>query len=258
MAGSRVIVTRPAHEAARWIDELRAAGLDAVALPLIEIAPLADAAPLEAAWRRVGDYDVLMFVSAAAATHFFRHGQAGAAAHCRFWATGPGTTRGLREAGVPAALIDAPDPEAAQFDSEALWALVRPQVRAGVRVLIVRGADASGRPAGRAWLAREIGAALGACDAVAAYRRLAPALDARALRALAEAADGLGSAIWLFSSSEAIANLRALAPAVGWRTARALTTHERIAQAARAAGFGQVRVSRPSLPALVTSIKFFV
>jgi uroporphyrinogen-III synthase len=248
----RVIVTRPAGEAERWVESLRAAGFDAFALPLIEIAPLDDSAPLDAAWRRIAGYDALMFVSAAAATHFFRAASPDAAAHCRCWATGPGTVRGLREAGVPAASIDAPSADAAQFDSEALWRLVRPRVRAGMRVLIVRGGDASGQPAGRQWLAREIAEAGGFCDEVAAYRRLAPSPGPEARHVLEASADG--SAIWLFSASEAVANLRALA-AIDWRAASAVVTHERIGQAARAAGFGRVRVSRPDLPSLIASIE---
>jgi uroporphyrinogen-III synthase len=260
MTSKPVIVTRPAREAARWVDDLRAAGFDAVALPLIEIAPLGDPAPVDAAWRRISGYDALMFVSAAAAAHFFASTQArpDAAAHCRFWATGPGTARALRDAGVAASSIDAPSADAASFDSEALWLLVRAQVSAGARVLIVRGGDAAGQPAGREWLAREIAEAGGHCDAVAAYRRLVPALGDEAVRTLRGAADG--SAIWLFSSSEAISNLRALAPAIEWQAACAIATHERIAQAARRAGFGRVRVSPPSLSALsalIASVKSY-
>src|SRR5215207_928638 len=67
----RVIVTRPEREAARWVQTLRAAGLDAQALPLIAIAPVTDSKELQEARRRVGDYAALMFVSAAAAEHFF-------------------------------------------------------------------------------------------------------------------------------------------------------------------------------------------
>jgi len=255
MTKRRVIVTRPAQEASRWVNDLRGAGLDAAALPLIEIAPLEDRAPIDAAWQRIGDYNALMFVSAVAVTHFFAGARLEAAAHCRFWATGPGTTRGLREAGVPASSIDAPSSEAVQFDSEALWQLVRSQVRPDTRVLIVRGGDASGQANGREWLAREIADAGGICDAVAAYRRLTPSLGDVDLRLLSASTDS--SAIWLFSSSEAIANLRILTPAIEWREASAIATHERIAQTARTAGFGRVLVSKPSLSSLVASIESF-
>jgi len=250
---SMLLITRPATEAARWVDELRAAGVDAVALPLIAIGPLEDPAPLEAAWRRLSGYDALMFVSAAAAEHFFRGIDVPLPASLRLWATGPGTVRGLQAAGVAPAAIDAPPADAAQFDSEHLWARVADQVRAGFRVLIVRGGDAAGQATGRDWLAREIAAQGGACDAVAAYRRLPPPFGAAERRLAAEGASG--AAAWLFSSSEAIANLCRLMPATGWQQARALVTHERIAEAARAAGFGRVQVSRPSLAALVASIE---
>ncbi|CAN7296835.1 uroporphyrinogen-III synthase [Variovorax sp. LjRoot130] len=256
MPSAPVIVTRPAREAARWVGELRAAGLDAVSLSLIVIEPLDDPAELQAARQRLPDYDALMFVSAAAAEHFFRAGGAlPSVLRQRFWATGPGTCGALQAAGVPASSIDAPPADAEQFDSEALWAHVQPQVRPGARVLIVRGGDASGQPAGRDWLAREIAAAGGVCDTVVAYRRLVPSWGAAERQVAAEGAGG--RAIWLFSSSEAIANLCRALPATSWRSARAIATHARIAEAARNAGFGTVRISSPGLAALVASIESF-
>ncbi len=251
MAGRRVIVTRPAQEAGRWVDALRAAGFDAVSLPLILIAPAGDPAALQAARQRAAQshYPALMYVSAAAAAHFFADAlHLGPGTRC--WATGPGTVRGLLDAGVPPEAIDAPGASAAQFDSETLWADVRAQVLPGTHVLIVRGGDAQGRPRGRGWLAEEIVAAGGLVEHVAAYRRFAPAFGA-AERALA--ADD--AAVWLFSSAEAIANLRAAMPDAHWRAAHAVTTHPRIAQAASSAGFGQVRVASPTLDALVASIE---
>ncbi|WP_415139457.1 uroporphyrinogen-III synthase [Ottowia sp.] len=127
------------------------------------------------------------------------------------------------------------------------------RIRPGLRVLIVRGGDAQGRLAGRHWLAEQLRAAGAVVDQVVAYRRRAPVLDA-AQRALAEAA-AQGGSRWLFSSSEAIANLRAALPAQDWSAAAALATHPRIAEAARAAGFGRVRDVPPSLDAVVASIE---
>ncbi|MDQ0571777.1 uroporphyrinogen-III synthase [Variovorax paradoxus] len=257
MAAKPVIVTRPAREAAQWVSEFRAAGLKAVALPLIVIEPAADAEPLRAAWNRLPDYAALMFVSAAAVEHFFLHADRNkvAATGSRFWATGPGTARALRRAGVPDEAIDAPPADAVRFDSEALWERVRGQVSAGVRVLIVRGGDAAGDPNGRDWLANEIETARGLRDTVVAYRRLAPFFgDEERAIALEGAA---GRAVWLFSSSEAISNLRQAMPGTGWQAAGALTTHARIGEAARAAGFGSVRVCTPLREALIASIESF-
>ena len=61
--------------------------------------------------------------------------------------------------------------------------------------------------------------------------------------------------MWLFSSSEAIANLRQCLPSLDWHAARALVTHPRIGEAARAAGFGHVTDTRPTLAAVAASIE---
>lgn len=252
MPSRRVIVTRPAREAARWVDALNHAGLDAVALPLIAIEPMTDSQALRSAHARLDGYAALMFVSAAAVVHFFE--VAGApATPPRCWATGPGTTRALLAAGVPPARIDAPPEDALQFDSEALWARVALQVRPGVRVLIVRGGDADGQANGRDWLARQVEAAGGVVDTVVAYRRRVPAFTEADRQLAFEGARG--DAVWLFSSSEAIGNLCGALPGIGWQAAVAVATHARIAQAAQQAGFGRVRTSAPTVAALVASIE---
>jgi len=253
----RVIVTRPIHEAQQWIQALRAAGHEAVALPLIAIGPAPDPAAVAAAWSALDRYRSVMFVSAQAVQRFFAQRPAQATTFpCEAWATGPGTARALRIAGVPAAQVIAPAADAAQFDSEALWQCVASALRAGERVLIVRGADADtpwATGTGRDWLAQKLRAAALEVDFVASYQRQRPTLDARA-RQLASSAATDGS-WWLFSSSEAIHNLRTALPAQNWQTARALTTHPRIAQAARDAGFGQVHTTRPTLEAIRASIE---
>jgi uroporphyrinogen-III synthase len=250
----RVIVTRPAAEAARWVHELGARGIDARALPLIEITPEPLAGALARAREQLGGYHAAMFVSANAAHGFL--GQKAlpvlTAINTRAWSTGPGTTRAVLDAGWPAARVDAPPADAAQFDSEALWACVQDQIRPRLRVLIVRGSAADGRPAGRNWLAEQLHAADVVVEQVAAYRRIAPALDgAQLARAVAAAHDG---SLWLFSSSEAIANLCAALPRQDWSAATALATHPRIAQAAREAGFGAVCDTRPTLDAVAALI----
>ena len=244
----RVLVIRPSHDARRWAQSLAARGLDAVALPLMDIAPVRDAAAVP----RLSDYRAVMFVSANAGSHF-----PGALVPfaSRAWAPGPGTRDALLHAGVDATLIDAPADDAAQFDSESLWQRVGAQVRPGDRVLVVRGRDPQGRNAGRDWLASQIEGAGGVVEFVAVYQRCVPRLDAAQL-ALARQAASDGS-VWLFSSSEAVANLRGLLPDLSWQHARALATHPRIAQAAREAGFAVVCESRPALADVVASIESF-
>lgn len=252
----RVVLTRPRPEARRWADTLAARGHQVLLLPLIDIGPAPDARALQQAWSSLSACQAAMFVSGNAVQGFFAAtGGRGWPPATRAWSPGPGTTQALVGAGVPPRCIDAPAADAAQFDSEALWPVVEPQAQAGARVLLVRGAGADGRPAGRDWLARQLQQAGARVDTVAAYARCAPALDDED-RARAQRAAGDGS-VWLFSSSEAIANLCRLLPRQDWSGARAIATHERIAQAARDAGFGVVCPSRPTEADVVAALESF-
>ncbi|WP_119155655.1 uroporphyrinogen-III synthase [Caldimonas tepidiphila] len=255
-AGPRLLVTRPAAQAHGWVERLCAAGVDAVALPLIEISDAPDPAAVEAAWRALAGYRLAVFVSPNAAQRFFaaRPPGLGWPAGTLAGSTGPGTTRALHDAGMQPPQWVAPPDDAPQFDSEALWALVRDWPWQGRRVLAVRG------DGGRDWLAARLREAGAEVDFVAAYRRQAPRLDA-AGRALLDAALAAPARhLWFFSSSEAIDNLLALCAAEPdralpqWREARALASHPRIAERARRAGFGQVVEVTPSPAAVVAGI----
>jgi uroporphyrinogen-III synthase len=250
----RVIVTRPAHDAALWVQTLREHRIDALALPLLTIGPAPDSQALAEAWQAVQRYRAVMFVSANAVQGFFAYHAARAwPADVRAWAPGPGTREALLAVGVQSQAIDAPSPDAPQFDSEALWQQVGGQLRAGDRLLLVQGADAHGRGQGRDWIAQQLQAAGATVDAVVAYARLAPCWDAEQLASGRQAAaDG---SLWLFSSSQAVAQLDHLLPGVDWSAAKALATHPRIAQAARSLGFGEVRETRPGLADVVASIE---
>lgn len=239
-----ILVTRPAREAHSWVRMLEARGLQAQALPLIDIAPAPDARALEQARDRLAGFQAVMFVSANAVDGFLGDHLAWPPGP-RCWATGPGTRDALLRGGVPAPQVDAPAADAMQFDSERLWEQVRGQARPGVRVLIVRGGDAQGQLAGRPWLAGQLAGAGVAVEQVVSYVRRLPSLDAAQQAFARSAAKGQGW--WLFSSSEALDNLQQLLPGQDWSAARALCTHPRIAHAARAMGFGTVAEARPSL-----------
>lgn len=68
----RLIVTRPRHEAVQWVRDLQAAGWEAQALPLIDISPVTDRAPLARAWSSAQECAALMFVSANAVRCFLK------------------------------------------------------------------------------------------------------------------------------------------------------------------------------------------
>ena len=262
MAAPRAIITRPEREAAQWVAALQERGIAAQALPLIAIGPPPDASALHAARQSVASYRAIMVVSGNAAQHFFDKNtaqtltvQAQEAIKTRVWSPGPGTAHTLQALGVPAERIDGPALDAVQFDSEALWAQVHRQIAPGDRVLVVRGTEAGAttQGTGRDWLAQQIQTAGAQVDFVVAYTRGAPVFTPEQSQ-LAQQATHNG-ALWLLSSSQALAHLCAALPGQDWRQARALATHPRIAQAARAAGFGTVHECRPALEDVAASIE---
>lgn len=277
---NRVIVTRPAHDAAVWVARLQQCGVNAQALPLIEIVAIsspADTSALQQAIARLHTYAACMFVSPNAVAHFVKVFiesnmptapiEAALVApvnianylpgHLRFLAPGPGTVTGLLAAGIPASRIDAPPPEAAQFDSEALWQVVGTNNWRDARVLIVRGkgdaADTS-TGAGRDWLASQWRASGATVEVVSSYERRVPCLLPAQIE-VAKSASHDGT-VWLFSSSEAVINLTSQAglKAMSWQGARAIATHPRIEAAVHAAGWGVVQPSRPNLPDIIQAL----
>ena len=247
----RVIVTRPAAQAAEWVQQLRGAAIDAVALPLLEIVPLADPAPLQAAWQGLAAQDLVFFVSPSAVEQFFARRPADAAwpETTRAATPGPGTTRVLTAHGVSPGRIVEPAADAPQFDSDALWCVLQAMPWHGKAVLIVRG------DGGRDLLAERLRSAGARVVHLEAYRRAAPVLDAGGAELLRTSLAEPGGQVWFFSSSEAIDHLVSMAPGADFSRARALATHGRIASRARGQGFGQVVESRPTLAAVVACIQ---
>lgn len=248
----QLLVTRPASQAAEWVDQLAAAGVPAVALPLIGIEPVvAEGAvdELHAAWRALPALRFVMFVSGNAVQQFFAHRPAGVdwPAGLRAGATGPGTAQALRQAGLPDAAIVQPA-AGGRWDAEALWARIGADAWRGAEVLVVRGER------GRDWLAEQWRAAGARVRFLEAYRRTLPALDAAQHAVLGQAVAQPAAWCWLFSSSESVLNLQQLAPpGARWTDATALATHPRIAEAARQAGFGAVTVVQPELAAVAAA-----
>lgn len=236
-APALLLVTRPQPQADAWVARLGALGVDACALPLLGIAGAPDPAAVAAAWAGLPARDLVMFVSPSAVERFFaaRPAPTGWPPAVLAGSTGPGTSAALRQAGVPASAIVSPPEAEGAFDSEALWRRLQAlRDWRGASVLIVRGAG------GRPWLAdtlRQHGADV---HSVEAYRRTAPVLGPAGQAALQQALARPAAHLWLFSSSEAVQQLPLLAPQADWSACRALATHPRIAQAARALGFGQV------------------
>ncbi len=247
----RVVVTRPAAQAVSWVQRLVALGIDAVAVPLIEIGAAPDAEAVRAAWAGLTSRRLVVFISVNAVLRFFAARPADAEWPMSLVAAapGPGTAEALRSEGVAAASIVEPADDAPQLDSEALWQRLSAHDWHGARVLVVRG------DGGRDWLVERLVEAGAEVDAVAAYSRGVPQLSAEAQRHMDAACADPSAHLWLFSSSEAVANLALLAGATPTGDSRAIATHPRIAARARQAGFANVSEVSPGLDAVAACIQ---
>ena len=269
VAPARLLLTRPQAQADDWARRMAALGVPTASLPLIDIEPVDNPAPVEAAWAGLPSMDLAMFVSPNAVEQFFDRRPAGTPWPERAWAAtvGPGSARALVERGVPPSRLVQPPAASDSLDSEHLWPeLVRVAGSdwSGRRALLVRG------DGGREWLGDRLRDAGAEVAAVSVYRRSCPRLSEEAATLLRAAMASPERHVWLFSSSEAIGHLEALEKGTrshtaggshgdlsppGWRHVRALATHERIAARAQALGVGHVVLVRPEAEAVAAGFR---
>lgn len=246
MTALTLLLTRPRPQCAPWLARLAELGVTAAALPLIEILPARDAAPVTAAWAALPAVDLAVFVSPNAVEQFFAHADRRWPAQALAACVGPGSAQALAAQGVPAGQIVQPAADAASLDSEHLWERLAPRRDwAGARVLLLRG------DGGRDWLAERLRVAGARVEAVTVYHRAGPRFGAAEQALLAAARAEPLRFVWLFSSAEAVGHLQGL----GLIGQRAIATHPRIADAARAAGFAPVVLARPAPEAVTEALK---
>ena len=172
--GRRVLVTRAEEQAGSMLDALRAAGAEALAMPVIRILALAHPAALDAALARLDAYDALLFTSANGVLHFVRrareHGVDLDALRAPAWCVGPATARAAFDAGLPVHRV----PE--RHDAEGLLeAITRAVPVEGRRFLLPRAVGA------REVLPEGLRAAGARVDAVPVYETVPAEFDAAAL-----------------------------------------------------------------------------
>jgi len=137
--GRRVLVTRPAHQAAGMVRKLEHLGAVVYRLPTVEIRDTLDTAPLDRALAQVraGTWDWLVFTSANGVHAFFRRLEAIGRdlrdiGLIRLAAIGPKTAAALRDYRLRADVVPADT-----FSSEGLVESLAPHV-SGRRVLLAR------------------------------------------------------------------------------------------------------------------------
>ena len=202
LAGRRIVVTRRPEQSAWLCARLREMGAMVVEVPLIEVAPAAETAPLDGALRRLDRYDAVVFTSANAVRSVSERmtdlGLAERALTSRKIASiGPSTTRALREC-FPGVAVSV---EAASHDAESLLTQLATSAR-GLRFLLPTSDRARDvLPAGLRGEGAEV-------DVVVAYRTVAPAdLREHVLAGLRGGAD-----LVTFASPSAVQNFVAAAP----------------------------------------------
>lgn len=189
LQGLRLWVTRPREQADGLIATLSAEGAEVLALPLLEIVPPRDPAPLEAALARLDNYDMAVFVSPSALDAVLSRLPAGWPETIPAAVMGPGSAQRARQQGL--AKIIAPS---SQFDSDGLLQLAEMQQLSGQRIVLFRG------DGGRETLPETLRARGAELTIICAYHRQPPAFDADyLLTQLSAGCDGM-----IVSSSEAV------------------------------------------------------
>ena len=192
--GRRVLVTRARSQASALSERLAALGAEPIELPTIRIEPPTDEAPLDAAVRRLVDYDWVIFTSVNGVERVFERltaagGDARAFGRAKVCAIGPATAAALAARGIR------PDRTPAEFVAERVLTAFDDDELAGARALLPQGQQA------RDVLAAGLAARGAGVESVVAYRTVAEERpDATVLRLIRE---GAIDVVTLTSSSTA-------------------------------------------------------
>lgn len=196
---------RAPQQASPLADAVRAAGLEPVVIPAIEIAPPITFAPLDAALAQLGGFHWMIFTSANAVEAFHqRHPEplSPGAGLCKTAAIGPATARALEAVGLTPDLIP---PQAV---AESLAFALLPYAKPGIRFLLIRAEQA------RDHLPEVLRAAGAEVTIVPAYRTVIPADSVASIREIFQSPANWPDAI-AFTSSSTATNLLALLESVG-------------------------------------------
>ena len=235
LAGRGVVITRPRELADSLAAAIARRGGRPILFPAIAIEEL----PPPGALQRLGDFQLVVFVSPSAVRVALRalgHWPSGLAAA----AIGAGTRRELERHGVGGVI----SPQSGA-DSEALLAAPELADVAGKRVLIVRGEG------GRAFLGNTLAARGALVEYAECYRRTRPPSDAAEL--IADWRRGQVHAVTV-SSAEGLDNFLAMTGGEGHALLAKtplFVPHPRIAGHARMQGVPEVMVSGPGDDELV-------
>jgi uroporphyrinogen-III synthase len=165
LKGLNIVVTRPRDQALGLTRRITELGGNAILLPLLEIAPAADASELNALKQHFSTYDLLIFISPNA-VKYGMNALGDVPSSVRVATVGQSSAKALRDLGIA---VIAPTE---RFDSESLLALPALQNVSSWKVAILRGNG------GRELLGDTLKARGALVDYVTCYERSKPELDA--------------------------------------------------------------------------------
>lgn len=245
LEGLGILVTRPAQLNSGLASRIAEAGGKALLFPTLEIAEIADKAPLYAIIDRLERFDLAVFISPNAVEKGMEliRARRGLPSALKIAAVGQGSAAALAREGVADVLVSA-----LGNDSEALLALPELQDMAGRRVAIFRGVG------GRETLAEELQRRGAEVTYLECYRRRKPDTDPAAILALGAAG---GIAAITVTSAESARNLREMLGEAAWpwlKRTPLFALHQRIAAAAGELGWEEIHVTGPGDEGLVQGL----
>lgn len=279
---SRVVLTQPAPRGPRLAQRLAAQGHEPLAIPTQRLCRCAESPAHADFLATLSDWDWVIFVSPSAVSFALEPGEAPVAgdeasgrpsgrapgdavsagqsrpnAVVTAWpvrtglaAIGPGTAQALQDLGLSAPSVVVPP--APPFDAQALLACAPFDAPAGLRILVVHGADAR-----RDWHER-LRARGAHVEGRCFYRSEALDPDPSALARLARWSVDAEPVCFVFTTAVTVSRWTALLPPPldDWaRRQRALAVHPRIVQALRAAGWQDVHIVDPGEQPLLAGIE---
>jgi len=178
LAGVRVMVTRASSAlggSGGLVEALRDAGADAVSIPLVQLEPATDPAPLDRALAQIADFDAIVFASenavrfTCARAIATQNWDALSSADCKVLCVGAKTAAAARQAGLSVHLVG-------RSGGAGFVAQIRSEFPPSERLFLLPRSEI-----GREELADGLRELAGEVVAVTAYRSVRPEVDAQQL-----------------------------------------------------------------------------
>lgn len=223
LATTKVLVTRPAHQAAAFCRMIESAGGEAIRFPVIDIVPATNQGAVSQQLQQLDEYDIAIFISANAVGHTISLCPQGLPSALKIAAVGNKTAACLRAQGIPVDIVPKQG-----FNTEALLESPLLHVVQGKRIAIIRGVG------GRETLAETLTQRGAKVNYIEVYQRALPE------QRLSNIMDYQNCDIIAVTSQQGLRNLIALTDDRDWLFNTALACNsQRTASLARELGFHQ-------------------